>query len=184
MSWLVDNANGIYVLLGILAAGLVVLWRFNGRVKFLGYAAGVLVLLGLFWLLTQFVVTDAKQLESNVRAMGDAIVAGNVDDIFKHVSNDFDYKGMNRNALYEKARAAIASHRVKDVRITQFTVAEVSRVKKFAKTRFRVAASADREYPFITEADFVLEGKHWKLKTMRFYDPVRSLEEVELPGMR
>ena len=66
MSWLVDNANGLYVWLAVVAAGLVVAWRFNQRVKFLGLAAIPVLLIGLIFLLTRFFVSDSKQLETTL----------------------------------------------------------------------------------------------------------------------
>ena len=64
----------------------------------------------------------------------------------------------------------------------------ISRAKKTAKTSFRVSAWAagnEQPYLFITQADFVLEGKDWKLKTMRFYNPlVDQDKEIDLPGLR
>src|SRR5689334_260435 len=101
MFWLVDNAGSLYVALGIAAAGCVVAWRFTARVKYLGYALGILFLLGVLWSLTLLVVTDRGQLRNNVLAMRDAVVAGKPDDLFKHISADFDYRGVKRDTLFE-----------------------------------------------------------------------------------
>lgn len=185
MSWLVDNAIPLYILLVIIAAGLVVAWRFNQRVKFLALAVIPLVLIGVIFLLTLFVVSDSKQLEMNVNAMADAVVAGKVDDLFAHISKDFNYKGMTREVLYEAARQSIQKNQVREVSIRQFS-ADISSDRKAAKTRFRVlarVAGADPR-PFITEADFVLEGDQWKLKTMRFFNPmVNQDQEIGIPGL-
>ena len=59
----------------------------------------IVAAIGLVWLLTQFVVTDRQQIEANVKTMADAVVAGNTDEVFKHVSPDFRYKEMNREQL-------------------------------------------------------------------------------------
>lgn len=186
MSWLVDNANALYVLLVIVAAGLVVAWRFNQRVKFLGLAVFPLLLIGVVLLLTVFVVSDSKQLEMNVNAMADAVVAGNVDDLFKHIAKDFNYKGMTREMLYEAARNSIQKNQIREVRITNFRP-EVSRSEKTAKTRFHVSAwatGAEQPKMFVTEADFVLDGEQWKLKTMRFYPPIGNQDqEIGIPGL-
>src|ERR1019366_6147014 len=158
MSWFVDNANVLYILFGLVAAGLVALWWLNKRTKYLVYAAGVLVLVGPVWLTTRFVVSDSKQLERNVHAMATAVENGKVDDLFKHFARDFTYHGMNRDMLQHAARAAIEKNKVSEVRITQFQVEEISRANKFAKTRFRVTAwgaGIDHPYPFVTQADFV-----------------------------
>ena len=184
MSWLVDNANTFYILLGMIAAGLLLIWRNNRQSKYFGFTAGVLVVIGLVWLLTQFHVSDRKQLENNVKAMRDAVVARKVDDLFKHISKDFRYKGLGRDLMYAGVKRAMETHKINDVGITSFSVDEVSRAKKFAKTTFRVSASVDRDILFITQADFALEGDQWKLITLRFYNPVTQDQELELPGLQ
>ena len=160
MSWLVDNANALYIFFAIGVAALVVAWRFNRRVLFLGLALIPVLLIGVIFLLTLFVGSDSKQLEMNVNAMADAVVAGNVDELFKHISKDFNYRGMTREMLFEAARNSIQKNQVREVSIRQFK-AEISRDQKIAKTRFRVlawVAGEEQPKPFITEADFVLEG--------------------------
>jgi hypothetical protein len=186
MSWLTDNSTTLSILLGLIAAALAMIWRSNRQKKYLGYAVGALLLIGLIWVLSRFHISDSKQLEMNVHAMANAVVDGKVDDLFKHISNDFQYKGMTRKELYEKSQAAILLHKVKEVHIANFDVQELSRTNKTAKTRFRVSAQAagvDRPYFFVTQADFVLEGDQWKLKSMRFYNPlVDQDKEIDLPG--
>ncbi|MBI2804388.1 MAG: hypothetical protein HYX68_05310 [Planctomycetes bacterium] len=172
MSWLIDNANSLYILLAIVAAGFVVAWRFDQRVKYLGYAAGVLALLGLFWLVTQFVTTDAKQIKDNVKAMADAVVAGKVDDVFQHVSRDFKYKDLTREALYELVRDAMKAGEVSGIRITKYETLEISRAKKVATVRFNgnvTSPQIEHAHPFTLQLTFVLEGEQWKLKTLKRY---------------
>ena len=84
--------------------------------------------------------------------------------------------------MYEGIKREIEQHKVTHVRISSFRP-EVSRGEKFAKTSFLVKATANKEILFRTEADFVLEGEQWKLKTMRFYSPAGG-EEIDLPGLR
>ncbi len=185
MSWLVDNTNTICILLGLIAAALVATWRFNQRVKFLGYAVGVLVLLVLFWLATRIIETDSKQLEKSVGAMAQAVMDGKVDDLFKHISKDFVYKEMTRDMLYAAARKSIESHRVKNIRISKFRMEEPILAKKSARTSFLISGSAvDFDFFYRVETDFVWEGDTWKLKTMRFYNPVVNQDqEIRLPGI-
>ena len=187
MSWFIDNATSIYLLLAVIAASFVVVWWFNQRVKFLVFAAGTLAILALLWLLTLFVMTDRKHLKANVDAMAQAVQDGKVDDLFKHISKDFERKGLTHNTLYEATRQTIAVHKVSEVRITNFNIEKLSRETKSATTRFRVTAwtaGNDQPQPVITEADFVLEGDQWKLKTMRFYNPfVDQDKEIDLPGL-
>jgi hypothetical protein len=183
MSWLVDNANALYILGLIIAAALVVTWRFNQRAKFLGLAVIPLLVMGLIFLLTRFVISDSKQLEINVHAMADAVVAGKVDELFKHVSKDFRYKHFDRELLYAAAKLNVAEHRVRGIAIRSFRVEEVSRANRFAKTSFLMRAEAEKEILFRVETDFVLENDQWLLKTMRVYPP-QGGDEIDLPGLR
>jgi len=184
MAWFVDNASALYVLLGIIAAGLVATCYLNKRVKFLGYAAGVIILMGLVWLITQYGTSDAQELEKSVHAMGNAVERGNVDELFKHISKDFSYHGKDREVIHAAAQMAMRKDRVKSLRITSFRVEELSRADKSATTSFLVRVSGNGEGFFRTKADFVLEGDQWKLKTMRFYNPaVEQDKEISLPGL-
>ena len=185
MSWLVDNVNALYVLLIITSAGLVVAWRFNQRVKFLALAGLPLLIMVVLYLLTKVWITDRAQLEQNVREMATAVQKGNVDDLFKHISKDFNYRGQTRESLYELARRSVNRNQISGVSISSFQVLEISRDKKLAKTRFRVRASGSAgEQFFMTEADFVLEGDRWMLKTTRFYNPIADQDqEIGVPGL-
>jgi hypothetical protein len=187
MSWLVDNANALYVLLAIGAAGFVTFGWLNRRVRYLAYGLGPIALIGLVWLLTRVFISDSKQLELNVDAIARAVVAGRTDDLLTHVSNDFRYKRLTRADLKTLARSATEDYEVNAVRIRKFNVDDLSREKKLAKTSFRVSAWSagnDQPYMFNVEADFVLEGDQWKLQTMRFYNPfVNQDQELDLPDL-
>jgi energy-coupling factor transporter transmembrane protein EcfT len=185
MDWLIDSANTLYILLAICIAGLVVVWRFNQRVKFLFFAGIPLLLILLLFLVTQLFTSDSKQLEENVNEMAAAVQQGKVEELFKHISKDFNYKGMTRDVLHEFAAKSIQRNQIKDIAIRNFK-AEVIRPQKLAKTRFLVKATgANNElHPFVTEADFVLEGERWMLKTVRFYNPlVNQDQEIGVPGL-
>jgi hypothetical protein len=189
MSWFVDNAATLYILFGLVAAGLVVAWRFNQRVKFLGYAAGVLAVMGLLWLLSLFVPTDRKQLRDNVDAMAKAVIDGNVDDLFKHISKDFRYESgaqkLTRDQLYEAARGVIKNRQVGGINITRFKVESVSRADKNARVKFGVNAYDTKGAVigrFDVDGHFELEGEHWKLKSVDFYQ-FNSTEKMGIPGL-
>jgi hypothetical protein len=120
--------------------------------------------------------------------MADAVVAGKVEELLTHVSKDFQYKEMSREKLSEMAQQSVRHNKVREVRITKFEVAELSREKKLAKTSFRVTVCGEGQaqpYLFMTQADFRLEGEQWKLLTMRFFNPfVNQNQEIDLPGIR
>ena len=183
MSWIVDNAFALYFVLGIVAAGLLLVWYNNRQIKFLGYAAAAVALIGVVWLVAHFFASDGKQLEQNVLEMRDAALARNVDDLFRHVSKDFRYKTMDRDMLYARVKVLIGKLNVTDIGITNFKIDDVSREKRLATISFMVTPHPDREKTFRTEADFVLEGDQWKLKTLRFFGPAGG-PEVDIPGLQ
>ena len=187
MSWFVDNATGLYILLCVIAAGLIAAWRFNQRVKFLIFAGFALAVIPIVWIAAELIGSDSRQLEQGVRDMAVAVETGRVNTLFDQIANDFDYKGLSRKALYDLTQNAIKSNKIREIRITQFKVDEVSRANKQAKVSFGVtayAAADDRPYPFVTKADFVLEDGQWKMKGMRFFKTfVNTDQEIQLPGI-
>jgi hypothetical protein len=167
MSWLVDNAGLICLVLGILAAALVAVWRFNQQAKYLGFAGGVLGLLIVFWIATRFIVTDAKQIESNVDAMAKALQADDKKALFKHLAKDFAVGGMAREDVYGRARAEIKDRKITKIEIMKFRV-EVSREKQSARATFLASTFGERDQVLPVEAEFVFEEDQWKLKTVRY----------------
>ncbi|MBI3821250.1 MAG: hypothetical protein HY289_01055 [Planctomycetes bacterium] len=185
MSWLLDNTMTFSILFGIIAAALVYAWYSTRRNVYLYGAGSAIALIVLLWALTRLIVTDARQLEDNVHAMAEAVMAGKTDDLFKHVSKDFRYHETTRDELNARARKQIEGRKVADIRITKFKVEEVSREKKFARTSFLASGSGEGfQFLYRVETDFILEGDAWKLKTMRFYNPlVNQDQEIRLPGI-
>lgn len=86
LAWFVDNANVVYVILGLIVLGLAVSWWLNRRVRTLAVIAGVVGLGALFWLLTLWIPTDRKQIQANVWAMRQAVLDRKPDDLAAQVA--------------------------------------------------------------------------------------------------
>ena len=138
--------------------------------------------MALLWLLSMNIKTDRQQLEDAVNAMAQGVENKQLKMVFKHISDNFNYKGNTREMIYNVAQQHIKEHEVKNIRINRFQV-EIDREKKHARTGFFVSATAERELILRTEADFALEGEVWKLKTLRVY-PVGSDHEIDITGGR
>src|SRR5579862_4104939 len=93
MAWLVDNATTLSILIGIVALGFGAAWWLHRRRQYAIGAAAALVMLVLLWLLTRFVVTDRQQLDLNIHAMADAVVAGKTDTLLTLLASDFEFQG-------------------------------------------------------------------------------------------
>src|SRR5262249_39762883 len=143
MSWLVDNAWTLYILFGLIAVAMGLIWHNNRQNKYLAYA-GIVMSLGVtVWVVTVFVPTDRKQIEANVHAMRQAVLDGKVDDLFKHISKDFTYHTLTRDDLYKATRAAIERHKVDGIHFSKFKIEELSREKKIARASFNISGNAD-----------------------------------------
>jgi hypothetical protein len=183
MSWLVDNANTVYVLLGIVALGFVTAWWMNKRVVFLAWAGGFVVLMVLFWLLTRVVVTDRQQIEHTVVAMANAVVEKKPQEVLKHVSRDFQYKQMKREELAALINTSVDRWKINEVKIWDFDVIELSRPQRSAKVRFKAsvfASELDRPVVVLCVGDFALEDDEWKMRTIDFRDAINP--DRAMPG--
>ena len=184
MSWLIDHVDVIYILLGIVALGFITAGWLTRRVKFFVYAAVPLLLIGLIWLLTRFVVTDRQQIEANVGTMADAVVAGDQQTLFKHVSREFSHNHMTREELAKRVTTIAALYKITEVKIWEFEITELSRGNRSAKARFN-ATVFNRDGPIrvvLCLAEFVLEDNQWKLRHIDFREPAHPDQPIHIPG--
>jgi hypothetical protein len=170
MSWLADNANYVYILLGLVALGFLSAGWITRRVKFFALAGIPIGIMVLFWLLTRLVVTDQQQLQTAVDEMASAAIKGDAAGLFKHVSRDFRHKQMTREQLAGFIKNAVTAHKITEVKIREFEVVEVSRATRSAKVNFRASIFDKDSVLALTFCigDFVLEDDQWKLKAIDF----------------
>ncbi len=182
MSWLVDNANLIYLLLGIVLLGLGVSWWLHRRVRTLFYAAAVVGLIALFWLLTLLIPTDRKQIQDNLWAMSKAVLDNDPDTLAQHWAKDFTFKGLGRKELAQAVTRAAQQFQVESVNLWEFDVKELDETK--AKIWFRCVANAKggEKFMALAKADFVKEGDAWRLARIAFFQPIANTDqEIPLP---
>jgi hypothetical protein len=178
MHWLFDHAGAVYLILGLAAVGFLFAFRLNHRVVHLGGGAGCLVLIALFWLLSQSILTDRKQIELTVRRLADAVVSRDQSELFHCVSRDFNYQGMDRQTLYDKVAQAVKTHAVKYVHIWDFEVESLSRPERRAKVNFKTRVdSPDGERLLLLRTDFVLEDDVWKMLALKLYNPIVNTDQ-------
>ena len=182
LAWLVDNANFVYLILGLVILGLGVSAWLNPRVRTLAGIAAVAALIALVWLLTVLVPTDRSQIQANLWAMARAVQDKKANDLSKHLARDFRYQGSGREELARLVTQASERFKVNHINLWEFEVKSLADDK--AKIGFRcVAHSADGgAFTAICVADFVKEGEAWKLQRIRFFNPVANTDqEIALP---
>lgn len=182
MSWLIDNARFVYVILGIIALALGVSWWLNRRARTLLIALGVVGLMVLFWLLTLFVPTDRKRIESSLWAMARAVLDRKPGDLVQHWSQDFTFQGLKRDELAQLTAKAAGRFSVESINLWEFDVKHLDESK--AEIWFRCVANSQQGGTFLAlcRAHFVKEGEHWKLQRIGFYQPIANTDqEISLP---
>jgi hypothetical protein len=182
LAWLVDNANVVYVLLGLVILGLGVSWWLNRRVRTLFLIVGVIVLIALFWLFTWLVPTDRKQIQANLWDMGRAVLDQKPNDLIQHWAKDFTYDGRNRAELAQAVTDAAGKFNVESINLWEFDIKSLTGDK--AEIWFRCVANAKdgRSFLAICKANFVKEGDAWRLQDVEFYQPVANTDQkIALP---
>src|SRR5262245_39169063 len=134
-SWLVDDPTVVYLVLGVLAVGLLLAlwlkrdkpWRF---VWIAGLAAVALLALTVF-LLDLFIVTAGEQIVANIQDMRAAVEKRDPAGIMKHVSKDFRWLGKDR-AWFELSMTAALKSVVDDAAVFDIEPPVVDRATKMA----------------------------------------------------
>jgi hypothetical protein len=194
-SWLVDDPTDAYMVLGLLALVLGIIWWFNrgedfGKKK-LGWLKGLiarrltlnqccgmgLTLIGFLAVvilaLYLFVDTDNKRIRRAIREMSDGVKEDNVDKIFSHISNQFRLVGMTK----ESFRPVVESHRrngdVTEVAAWGFEQAKFTEDKKEATIEFMIKPKGSiTQGWFRCVATFVRDPDgQWRLKTFSVFNP-------------
>lgn len=179
LSWLIDNANVVYFLLGMAALVLAVQYWLNRRVKPLFLAAVVIGFMILFWLLTLLVPTDRKRIQDAIHSMRDAILANNSKGLSQLWASDFKFQGLDRDELAKAVAKAGKNFSVTDIGLHDFDVKKVE--EKTAEIWFRfVGHGQGGRFPGRCKATFVREGVEWRLQSVTFLHPVAD-QEIPLP---
>lgn len=177
--WIVDHATVFYLLFGLVVLIILARWHFNKRVVYLGYAAGMVGLIFLVWLLSRLIVTDRGQLEHNIRAMAAGVENGKPEEVFRYFAKDFRFADMKKEDFCARAARAIRTWRVQQVHLWDFDVEEVNRTKGTARVAFRVRTTfAGGEIHFaLCRTQFRLEDDQWRLLGFQLFNPVTDTDQ-------
>jgi hypothetical protein len=185
---IIDNAVLIYVVLGFVAAALLVgLWMTRKR----GFAlalGGTIVAAFLVWLLTFLIPTDQSRIVGAIRDMSAAVPAKDTNRIFSHISDQFRYSGMGKEAFRAFVDHHLKNGDVEEVLADSFEKAQVSRADRTAVIEFNVKpkgnATGDTLF-YYCKARFVLDpDNQWRLKGFEVFKPYAdSKEPINIPQL-
>src|SRR5262245_49521741 len=115
-----DPSPTLYIVLGVVAVILAALWvRKPSRGNLIQFAIGAVVLL-LVFLIDTMVESPREQSVRKMQEMAAATQNRRMDEAFRHLSDSFNYNGITKSALREKARWAEGQSSFQGVSVTGF----------------------------------------------------------------
>jgi hypothetical protein len=182
--WLVDHADLMFLVLGIAALVLGCLWWMRRQRWQL---TGLVVVLGLFallWILTDWVVTDRKQIVQTVQRMADAVRSRDLDTFFQHVSPQFEYGGMGPELFRAYVDRQVRRYPVSSFRVSKVDTENVSREERKGTAEFWIFLEEEIQAPPLRcEATFLLQENRWRLGGFKLF-LANSKTEYRLPDLR
>jgi len=172
--WLVDNANLVFLVLGLIVLVLAVRWRLTRRGKYLIGAGVVVALIGVVWALTLLIVTDRKRLVQIVEEVTEKLNRKDFQGAFTHMADEVQLEMSGRSArLPRKALQGLAESSFKRYGVPGITVwsTEVEKVERpTAQVSFYLRPTNEVKYAVCT-ADFLLVGEDWLVSGLKIEPP-------------
>lgn len=181
--WLFEGRLTVYLVLAIAASALVALWIRDRRKIWLGGAAFLAILAGLYLLLDRVVETRHEQIERKLQHMAAGVRTRNVDAIFNHISDRFRFQGMNKSTFRAYVERAMKNRGVDDLIIWNVQrVEENGQVAFNAKPRGSLTGT---DVPYLVRARFVQDSPgEWRLESFQIYNPyVNTTQPLDIPAL-
>jgi hypothetical protein len=174
--WLIDDAAPIYLVLGVVAIGLLVaLWV--TRKRHWAFALGGVVVLGLLvFLLTLLFPTDQSKILGSIHEMRAAVQRHDADGVMKHIAKDFQFQGVDRSRFQSSVQHVLRERVVDDVNVWEFDEIKIDRPNKTASLAFKAKPSPPQSGKevehYLIRATFVLDADdQWRMKTFQVFNP-------------
>jgi hypothetical protein len=184
--WLFEGLLSVYIILFLIGCVLLVLW-WQRRERGLLYGVGAIGLVALLYFLLDIVrETPQEKVEAAIKEMADAAGKHDLDRLFRHVSDGFKYHGHDKKEFRARVRSALETYSVTNVHVKDLRFLKIDVDAGRMTVRIAGTASTNQEWGMALpcEVDFVREGDgQWRMKTIRFYNPVLSDEEWDIPGL-
>lgn len=178
-----DPTTALYAILAAitLVLGAIAIRR-QKRSDLINFAIPAIALAALF-IIDRMVESPREQSVRKIQEMGSASRDKKYDDVFKHVSESFKYKSLDKKSLQDRAKAAEA---MGFGGIGEYDLARSSFKEIDANTieqGFRVKHTGQPELHFYVVATFKKDGDgEWRLSTFKLFDPINTKDEKDIPG--
>jgi hypothetical protein len=184
---LADPPTVVYAILGVMVLILGVLAaKRQKKADVLTFGVAAAVLLAVF-LIDWMVESPRETIARTLKEMETASQARKYDELFKHVSEKFQYKSLDKKALRERAAVA-EGYFPEGVRIWNVTRSNFNQVDdNTVEQEFDVQPVNSPQFRYQCVGVFKKEGDgEWKMTTFRLYNVVNNgpaREEVTPPGL-
>jgi hypothetical protein len=124
--WFTENPTSTYLVLATALLVCAIAFGVTHRVRYLLFAAAVVVLAGVVWLVDSLVITDREQVVRNTIDLARAVEEGNIDRIGQLISEKFYVNGgtggIKRKELLDRAARALPQTSDRKVEVWDFEV--------------------------------------------------------------
>jgi len=179
-----DPSMSLYAILGVATVllGIIALRR-QKRSDAINFCIPLVALIALF-VIGKAVESPREQTERKIKEMSQASLNKKHDDIFKHVSDSFKYKSLDKKSLQEKAKQAyemgFGGFEWYNLARSSFRPMEDGTIEQ----GFGVKHMGEPPLPFYVKGTFKKDPDgEWRLVTFKLYDPINMNDEKEIPGL-
>jgi hypothetical protein len=188
--WLFDGCLPISLVLGAAGLGLAWAWYRTNQSSFAYGFFILLIMLVIYVTLCFFVETTSEQIERKIRLMVAGVDQKNVDKIFEHISDRFEYQQgstrLNKQEMRGYAAEGLRRPELRGILVTGIGVDNIDRGAGTAKALFQVKVLGTNEVGdtfFQVDADFVRDSdKEWRMQSFRLFRPIGEHNDpISLP---
>lgn len=179
-----DPSLSLYAILGVATVllGIIALRR-QKRSDAINFCIPAAALIALF-VIDMAVESPREQTVRKIQEMGQASRDKKYDDIFKHVSDSFKYRSLDKKALQDKAKQAegqgFGGFSEYDLARSSFRPMEDGTIEQ----GFRVNVKLAQDFPFYVKGTFKKDPDgEWRLVTFKLFDAINMNDEKEIPGL-
>ena len=183
-TFLADPSTALYAILAVavLVTGVIAAKR-QKRSDLINFLIPTAALVAVF-LIDQAYESPRETVARTLKEMESASQAKRYDDLFKHVSDKFQYKSLDKKGLREKASLA-EGYFPEGVRIWNVTRENFHpKDDGSVEQEFDVQPVSSPQFRYICVGVFKQEADgQWRLVTFRLYPVVGERQEVTPPGL-
>jgi len=179
-----DPSMSLYAILGVATVLLgIIAIRRQKRSDAINFCIPAAALIALF-VIDKVVESPREQTVRKIKEMAQASRDKKHDDIFKHVSDSFKYKSLDKKALQERAKQAeaqgFAGFDWYNLERTTYKMMEEGTIEQ----GFGVKHLGTPEFLIYVKGTFKKDPDgEWRLVTFKFFDPINMNDEKEIPGL-